>query len=236
MVKNNYLIVIPVQNEEEALPETLAELLSILPENYRISTGLNACTDGSRRVCRQYSIFIGETEQSGYGYGCDAAIKAAAEGGFVPDAYLFFAADGANRVEDLLNLTRAFEDMENDGFILGLRDFDLKTWWDNFGRALPNLILGMLCRTLGGQFFYDLGPLRLIERDLFFKMELREMIWGWTIEAQIRAAQLGVRITTVPVIEQERRAGKQKVSGVSLIHSTGIGLEIAKAAWRTRFS
>lgn len=235
-LKKNYLIVIPVQNEEEALPETLTELSNVLPEACRIAVGLNSCTDNSREICRQFSVMTGETNESGYGFGCQVAIDAAQQAGFVPDAYLFFAADGANTPEDLLRLIDAYENHANEGFILGMREFHLKSWWENFGRALPNLILGGLCHLLGGQFFYDLGPLRLIERSLFKKMNLREMVWGWTIEAQIRAAQLGVFITTVPAEERPRRAGKQKVSGVSLWRSLSIGIAIGKAAWRTRFS
>lgn len=235
-LKKNYLIVIPVQDEEAALPETLADLFSVLPENCRIAAGLNACTDNSRGICEKFPIIIGDTIESGYGYGCQIAIDAAKQAGFTPDAYLFFAADGANSPDDLLRLIDSYENDPNDGFILGVRDFNLKNWWENFGRALPNLILGLLCRTLGGQFFYDLGPLRLIERSLFGKMKLHEMVWGWTIEAQIRAAQMGIKITTISVEEHPRRAGEQKVSGVSLRHSMRIGMAIGKAALRTRFS
>lgn len=235
-LKKNYLIVIPVQNEEEALPETLAELSRVLPEGCRIAVGLNACTDNSRDVCERFPVMIGDTNESGYGYGCQIAIDAANNAAFVPDAYLFFAADGANAPEDLLRLIDAYENHANDGFVIGMREFHLKSWWENFGRALPNLILGGLCHLLGGQFFYDLGPLRLIEQNLFEKMNLCEMVWGWTIEAQIRAAQLGVFITTIPAEERPRRAGEQKVSGVSLWRSCRIGLAIGRAAWRTRFS
>ncbi len=235
-MKKNYLIVIPVQNEEDALPETLVELSAKLPDNCQVAVGLNACVDNSRGVCEPFPVIVGETTDSGYGFGCQTAIDAAKQTGFIPDAYLFFAADGANTPEDLLRLIDTFENQENHGFIIGLREFHLKNWWENFGRALPNLILGGICQLLGGQFFYDLGPLRLIERSVFEKMKLREMIWGWTIEAQIRAAQMGVYIITVPAEERPRRAGEQKVSGVSLWCSCGVGLAIGRAAWRTRFS
>lgn len=227
---------IPVQNEAMALPDTLAELSAALPENCRIAVGLNACTDDSRAVCEQFPVLIGETRQSGYGFGCQSAIDAAEDAGLIPDAYLFFAADGAHVPGDLLRLIAVFENRSNDGFIIGLRKFRLSSWVANFGRALPNLILGTWCRLLGGQFFYDLGPLRLIERTLFQKMNLREMVWGWTIEAQIRAARFGVNIVTVPVEERPRKAGEQKISGVSPWRSLRIGLSIGAAAWRSRFS
>ncbi len=234
-MNSSCLIVIPARNEEACLPETLTELLEVLPENCRIAVGLNACTDESAAACDAYPAFVGETDEAGYGHGCVAAIEAAARAGFEADAYLFFAADGANSPEDALRLIAEFENDPTKRFVLGLRRFRLGSWLNEFGRALPNLILGLVCRILGGQFFHDLGPLRLIERRLFEEMQLKEMVWGWTIEAQIRAAQLGENIVSLPVEEHPRRAGEQKVSGVSLIRSSQIGWEIAKAGWRTRF-
>ena len=235
-MKNSYLIVIPARDEEECLPDTLADLAAELPENCRVAVGLNGCQDDSRGVCERFGVLIGETKETGYGHGCRVAIDAGKEAGQNPNAYLFYVADGANSPNDLLRLIAFYENTSNDGFIIGLRRFRLKGWIQEFGRALPNLILGTLCHTLGGQFFHDLGPMRLIERRLLERMQLRELVWGWTIEAQIRAAQLGVKIEKILVEEYPRRHGQQKVSGVSFCHSARVGWEIARAAWRTRFA
>lgn len=226
-----YAIILPVQNEDAIIGATLDELQRHLPENCIIAVGLNACTDESRPVCAERGVIIGETGKSGYGWGCQAAIDIV-ESKCEPRAYLFCAGDGANDPRDLAKLIDAFEKGENN-FVMGLRKFDLQNWFNEFGRALPNLILGLACASLGGQFFHDLGPLRLIERNLFRRMNLQEMVWGWTIEAQIRSAQLGERISTVRISERPRQGGEQKVSGVSLKRSTKIGWEILKAAWRT---
>ena len=118
---------------------------------------------------------------------------------------------------------------------MGLRKFELATWSSEFGRALPNLLLGIACAALGGQFFHDLGPLRLIERRLFEKIDPQEQTWGWTIEAQIMAARFGEAITPITVSERPRLSGEQKVSGVSLTRSAKIGWKIFLAAVRTRF-
>ncbi len=171
---------------------------------------------------------MGFSEQ-GYGFGCFAAIKALEETKIPVSAYLFLAGDCANRPKDALRMVRHFQDSPEDRFLIGLREFELRSWLAEFGRALPNLLLGLWCRFLGGQFFHDLGPLRLIEKGLFDEMSPQELTWGWTIEAQIRAAQLGAPIVSLPVVERERLAGEQKVSGVSLAHSLRIGKEIAAA-------
>lgn len=85
-----------------------------------------------------------------------------------------------------------------------------------------------------GQLFKDLGPLRLIERNLFRQMKLREEVWGWTIEAQLRAAQLNEDILAFSIREKPRLAGFQKVSGVSAWRSAMIGLKIIQAGWRCK--
>lgn len=73
----------------------------------------------------------------------------------------------------------------------------------------------------------------MIERDLFHALELREWTFGWTIEAQIRAALLGAPIVEVPVRERPRLAGEQKISDVSWRRTLRVGGHIIAAAWRT---
>ena len=227
-------IIIPCHNEAACIRTTLRELRAFLGDEVPIAVGLNGCSDESGELARSEGALTGETKEVGYGHGCLVAIEALQSDGIESDSYIFVAADGANRPEDVQRLIRHFEKHRDERFLLGLREFQLSSWVREFGRALPNLLLGIWCRFLGGQFFHDLGPLRLIERNLFEELAPGELTWGWTIEAQIRAAQLGERITSLPVIERERRAGEQKVSGVSLRRSLRIGLAIAAAGWRTR--
>jgi len=240
-VNPEYAIIIPVQNEAACLGDVLAEIKKCFADNddsrFAIAVGLNACIDNSRQIAGNSGVLVGETADSGYGHGCMAAIHAA--NAALPDlkAYIFVAGDGANFPDDIIRLADAFES-DNGGekkTIMGLRKFELATWSSEFGRALPNLLLGIACAALGGQFFHDLGPLRLIERRLFEKIDPQELTWGWTIEAQIMAARFGEAITPITVSERPRLSGEQKVSGVSLTRSAKIGWKIFLAAVRTRF-
>ena len=237
----DYAIIIPVQNEAACLGEVLAEIKQCLADKddsrFVIAVGLNACTDDSREIAEKAGVLAGETADSGYGYGCLAAIHAANDAFRTLKGYLFVAGDGANVPNDIIRLADTFESGSGDrmNFIMGIRQFELATWGSEFGRALPNLLLGIACAALGGQFFHDLGPLRLIERGLFEKIDPQEFTWGWTIEAQLMAARLGERITPITVTERPRIRGEQKVSGVSLIRSATIGWKIFLAAVRTRF-
>lgn len=233
ILENQYSVIIPLHNEAECIGETLDELIAVLPNRIAVAVGLNACTDYTKDICRTRDVTVGETDDIGYGCGCLAAVEAIRKSNISPDAYIFYAGDGANRPEDLLALIKLYESDETIRFAMGLRRFRFSDWASEFGRALPNMILGVWCKLVGGQFFHDLGPLRIIECELFEEMALRELTWGWTIEAQIRAAQLGVDIATIPVEERQRTAGEQKVSGVSTWRSLKIGAAIAAAAWRT---
>ncbi len=231
-MKYIYAIIIPLHNEEECIGQTLEELIPRLPQGAVVSAGLNGCSDNTATICREHGVLVGETEATGYGKGCYAAIEALKASQIQPDAYLFYAGDGANQPDDLLRLIDIYEE-EGSPFVMGLRDFELGNWCSEFGRALPNLLLGTLCRVLGGQFFHDLGPLRLISKDLFEQMDLRELEWGWTIEAQLRAAHMDVAIRSTPVEERPRISGTQKISGVSPFRSLKVGMAIGAAAIRT---
>ena len=102
--------------------------------------------------------------------------------------------------------------------------------------VVANRLFGILVGLLTGRFFTDLGPLRLIERDLFHALHLREWTYGWTIEAQIRAVLLGANIVEIPVRERARLAGEQKVGRVSWTRTLSVGMKIAAAGVRTRLA
>ena len=108
--------------------------------------------------------------------------------------------------------------------------------WPRLGyaRAVFNVLLGAWAGVLSGKFYRDLGPFRLIDRQLFERIAAQETAWGWTIEPQVVAPRLGVRAVEVSVSERPRIAGEQKVTGVSLGHTLRIGLEIIRAGWRCR--
>ena len=100
--------------------------------------------------------------------------------------------------------------------------------------VLANLTLGFWCGLLTGRWFSDLAPLRLIDRHLFEALDLREMTFGWTIEAQVGAAMFGENICEIRATERDRLAGEQKVSGVTWRRTFSIGCRIIAAGWRAR--
>ncbi len=237
------VLILPACHEEQTIGPVLDELLAVIDpgQGWLVAVGVNGSppgTDRTAELARRHSLkpLVAETPERGYGYGCQAAIELVETLGIVPDAYLFFAADGANDPRDLPALlaarTAGFD------FVLGCRTVPLREQnrramgWSH---VLANRLLGAWCGLLAGRWFDDIGPLRLIERRLFHRLRLREWTFGWTIEAQMRAAQLGAAMVEVPVRERPRLAGEQKVSKVNWRRTLAIGYQIARAGWRTRW-
>ena len=68
--------------------------------------------------------------------------------------------------------------------------------------------------SLGWGFRYcDLGPLRLVRRSAFEAMVIRDRGYGWTLEMQVRAIELGLCIREIPISHRPRLAGDSKISG-----------------------
>ncbi len=93
-----------------------------------------------------------------------------------PDAFIFFAADGANDPADLPRLLAAYE--QGSDFVLGCRtaprrhgNFAVMGW----SHLLANRLLGAWCGLLTRRRFRDIGPLRLIERGLFHRLRPARM-------------------------------------------------------------
>jgi glycosyltransferase involved in cell wall biosynthesis len=226
-----FVVIIPARNEAGCIESTLRELRESLADvPHVIAVGINGTTDETAAIAAKWGALVGYAAQRGYGHGCMAAIEAAAH--TTPCAYIFCAADGAHDAADVLRLIKEYK--TGSKFVLGQRTFCLENWCHGGGsRRVQNLILGFWASVLSGRMFSDLGPLRLIEADLFKAMDLQELEFGWTIEAQLRAVQLQATISTIQVREIERSSGTQKISGVSWRHSLRIGWHIVSAGWRS---
>lgn len=226
-------IIIPACDEAPAIAAVLEELLGkIDSQKFMVAVGVNGSSDNTAAIARRYPVLVAETEQRGYGYGCQAAIDLAENAFPGMRGYVFFAADGASDPRDLEALAAAFE--QGYTFVLGARTGTFENWRVmSFSHVIANFGLALWCGLLAGRRFKDLAPLRLIERDLFHAIAPREMTFGWTIEAQIAAMKLEAPVCEIPARERPRLAGEQKVSGVTWRRTFSIGCRIVAAGWRT---
>ena len=230
-----YAVILPACNEEPCLAQVLAELRAVLPvEQFVIAVGVNGSTDRTAELARECGAVVAERAARGYGHGCQAAIDLV-EHEYPPcDGYIFVAADGANDPHDISRLVA--EHRRGIALVLGCRTRTAGNWSPSqFHYVVANRFFGALCGLLTGRPFADLGPLRLIDRELFRALALREWTYGWTVEAQIRAVRLGARIVEIPVRERGRIAGQQKVSHVSWRHTLAVAARIVAAGFRARF-
>ena len=227
-------IIIPACNEEPCLARVLEELLATVDAaKFVVAVGVNASTDRTAEIARQYPVVVAETPERGYGFGCRAAIDALRRHDSRVAAYVFFAADGASDPQDIAALVSGYQ--RGSAMVLGTRTTSRLNWAAmTFPHVLANFTLGAWCGVLTRRWFTDLAPHRLITRELFEAIAPREMTFGWTIEAQVAAAMLGAPICEVPARERERVAGEQKVSGVTWRRTFVIGCRILAAGWRTR--
>ncbi|MEP6936576.1 MAG: glycosyltransferase family 2 protein [Chthoniobacterales bacterium] len=227
-------IVIPACNEEACIGAVLTELLrSLDAEKFVVLVGVNGSTDRTAEIARSFPVVVAETPRRGYGFGCEHVIDVAARVAPPLGAYIFFAGDGASDPRDIPKLVAAYE--QGYQLVLGARTATLGNWPAmTVSHVFANRALALWCAVLTRRWFTDLAPLRLIERELFERLALREMTYGWTIEAQIGAATFGAEICEVPGHERPRRAGEQKVSGVNWRRTFMIGCRIVAAGWRAR--
>ena len=83
----------------------------------------------------------------------------------------------------------------------------------NAQQIFAGYLAGFLMRALYGVRYTDMCPFRAIRPDTLRKLGMREETYGWNLEMQMRAAQLGLRILEVPVAHRCRTGGVSKVSG-----------------------
>lgn len=227
-------VIIPACDEEACIARVLDELLVALdPERFTVAVGVNGSSDRTAAIARSRGVWVAQTPQRGYGYGCQSAIDLL--GNVLPPvrAYIFLAGDGASDPQDVRKLVDAYE--QGYTLVLGARTGQLSNWRTmRVSHVIANFAVALWCGILAGRWFKDLAPVRLIERNLFESIAPREMTFGWTIEAQIAAAKLGAAICEVSASERPRLAGQQKVSGVTWRRTFVIGCRILAAGFRTR--
>src|SRR5687767_15152917 len=98
-------VIIPACDEEACIGRVLDELLATLdPEKYVVAVGVNGSSDRTAEIARSRGVWVAETRERGYGYGCQSAIDLLVK--VLPPlrAYIFLAGDGASDPQDVARL------------------------------------------------------------------------------------------------------------------------------------
>jgi glycosyltransferase involved in cell wall biosynthesis len=198
-------VIIPVLNEERALPLVLAELPAWVDEILVVDNG---STDRSTEVAHQAGALVISEPRRGYGRACLAGIAALGP----CDIIVFLDGDHSDYPEDLPLLVDPIVHGQAD-FVLGSRLLGSR----ERGAMPPQSVWGnrlacLLMRLLFGVRYTDLGPFRAITRQTLEQLGMGDLNYGWTVEMQIKAARRRLRITEVPV-RYRQRIGRSKISG-----------------------
>lgn len=210
-------LIIPALDEEHAI----GALLDAVDRNVvrDVIVGDNGSRDATAEVARAHGARVVRVEERGYGAACAGALAAIADD---VDVVLFMDADGSDDPAEIPLVLEAVVNGRADLVIgsraLGIVERGALTPQQRFG----NWVATRMVSVLYGHRYTDLGPFRAIRRDLLDRIGMRDRRYGWTVEMQVRALQLGARVAEVPV-RYRRRVGRSKISGTV----TGV----LKAGW-----
>ncbi len=224
------VVVIPALNEEASLPRVIEHFRELGLNRIRVVD--NGSHDRTAEVARQCGAEVIDEPRRGYGQACWTGCQ-----NLPPDAewMLFCNADGSDDIERVRELMQATD--EEVELVLGTRKtgdngHDHLTFSQRFGNKLATSLI----RLLWSANYADLGPLRLISRRAFERLNMQDRGFGWTVEMQVRAAEEGLKICQVPVRNFPRSAGVSKISGTvkGSIQAGTIILSTIAALWLKR--
>lgn len=198
-------LIIPALDEELSLGPLLDEVDRSLVG--AIVVGDNGSRDATAEVARSRGALVVRVEERGYGAACAGALT------LLPgdcDVVVFMDADGSDDPAEMRALVAPIAAGRAD-LVIGSRvhvDRGALTPQQRFGNRLATFLIARLY----GHRYTDLGPYRAIRRSLLDAIAMRDRRYGWTVEMQIRALQLGARVDEVPV-RYRKRVGRSKISG-----------------------
>lgn len=210
-------IVIPALDEEDAIGSLLGEIDRGLVRD--VIVGDNGSRDATAEVARRGGAVVVPVMERGYGAACAGALAV------LPDdveLVVFMDADGSDDPAELAKLIEPVvagrAELVIGSRALGTIEKGALTPQQRFGNWLATRLIAVLYHHR----YTDLGPFRAIRRDLLDRIDMQDRRFGWTVEMQVRALQLGARVAEVPVCYR-KRVGRSKISGTV----TGV----IKAGW-----
>ena len=218
----NVTAIIPALNEAQNIGLVVTELRALRgPDGSALIAEVvvadNGSSDDTAALAAAAGAMVIHVSERGYGHACAAACAAA-----LGDVFLFVDGD---RTADLSQTPLLLNEINRGAeLVIGARrDAQPRslTLPQRFGNALACALVRLVWRVP----ISDLGPFRAIRREAYETIAMQDRSYGWTIEMQIRAAQLHMRVTEVPITWLPRFAGHSKVSGtVRGVIGAGLGI------------
>lgn len=199
--------IIPALDEETAIGALLEAIDRTRVRD--VIVGDNGSRDRTAEIAASRRAHVVRVEERGYGAACAGALRALAAD---VDTILFMDADGSDDPAEIPLLLQPIAAGRADLVIgsraLGTVEPGALTPQQRFGNWLATRLIALIYHHR----YTDLGPFRAIRREVLERIDMRDRRYGWTVEMQIRALQLGARVAEVPV-SYRRRVGRSKISG-----------------------
>jgi glycosyltransferase involved in cell wall biosynthesis len=203
-------VIIPALNEAESLQGLLPLLASSSLGQILVCD--NGSTDATRELVEAYNASWVYEPKRGYGAACFAGVQRLAPS---IEIVVFMDADLSDDVVSLPKLVEPVAGDESD-LVLGARvPRRRETGSTTLAQRFANRLFPALIKLGWGYRYTDLGPFRAIRRSSLEAIGMADRAFGWTIEMQIRAVELGLRIREIPVAYRKRQRGRSKISGTT---------------------
>lgn len=205
---HTYALIIPALNEADSIGILLGRIpRELFSQIIVVDNGSRDCTAEVAAACRAEVV---TERRHGYGQACLSGLQQVEPS---VTAVAFMDADLSDNPEDLGGMVQHFDQDQWDlllgSRVLGNPEPGSLTALQRFGNWLSTHLIA----AVWGVHFTDLGPMRIVRRDSLVRLNMRDRTFGWTVEMQARAAQLGLRVCELPVRYSKRRYGRSKVSG-----------------------
>jgi len=226
--------IIPARDEAQAIKKVINGLWSLKDaKGINIIDDIVVCDNGSidktAKISHAAGAHVVAQPRPGYGIACLTALSETKN----TDILLFIDGDNAFRAHQAIPLIDSIAkgaDLSIGSRKLGSIEKHALTVPQRFGNCLASRLI----RLLWGVTVTDLGPFRAVSQEALQRLVMEDETYGWTIEMQIKAIQLGMVIEELPV-DTYRRLGQSKISGtVKGTIGAGIGIlsMIAVLRWR----
>lgn len=204
------VVIIPAFNEENAVGLVIREIPKHLVAEIIVVN--NNSNDQTAQIAKEAGATVLNENRQGYGWACLKGIDYCKLQNILPDIVVFMDADHSDYPEEMSRLIKPIIEQNFDMVIgsrtLGKRERGSMTPQQIFG----NWLATNLIKIFYGITYTDLGPFRAITFEKLIAMKMQDTTYGWTVEMQLKAAKMKLKVAEVPV-NYRSRIGVSKVSG-----------------------
>jgi len=205
-------VIIPVLNEAGSIGDVVASMPWGGGEGFTLAECIvvdNGSTDGSGEIAAAAGARVIQSPR-GYGAAMNAGSQAAVG---TSEILVYMDGDGQDAVEEMARLVAPIASDEAD-FVISSRVRGRREAGSmQFSQVAGGFVVGWLTRIFYKFRYTDMAAFRAIRRSSLEQMQMEEMTYGWNLEMQLKAIQLGLRIQEIPVAYRRRSGGVSKVSG-----------------------